>query len=269
MGHDLNIICNHNLQTKISTELGKDINARFNIPVEVHYQNFHDYKDCLNIKYGDMDSTILAELEIPIKTGKEKKGFFPFEKCAIDDHSYQALDAFEKYGEALLQTDEGKNIYDYATKDYRNSPSYDAYIDITGQETIVSGIHHHIATPSLYFNPRWWSFSRILFKRGFINSTPKDVEDSYQYLMEYRKRAFEFIKCIGGNEAFYTDDQGDSAYFEDYATHHTWQQTKDAIYKRFGANVFNISEYINSGIINNTPDFYPPIFYDDFADLIN
>jgi hypothetical protein len=267
MGHDLHIICNHNLQTKSSIDLGKDINARFNIPVEVYYQHFRDYTDVLNIKYGDMNSTILLALKKPNKPNLNKNEFFHFEKCSIDDQSFQDLDAFEKYGELLLQTENGRQLYDLATQDWKDSPCYDVYLDITDQESIDLSVHHHVATPSLYFNPRWWSFSNILFKRGYINSTEEDKTESYQYLMEYRKRALEFIKCIGGHEAYYVDDQGESYHFQDNATHCTWQGTKEAIYKRYSSEVFNISEFIKSGKVIDNPDFYPPIFYDDFDDL--
>jgi hypothetical protein len=267
MGHDLNIICNHNLQTKTSKALALDINMRFNIPVKVYYQNIYDYEDCLNIKYSEINCTTILELALPNQNSLNKKIFFPVEKCIINDHSFQDLDAFEKYGKALLQTDEGKHLYENATIEYGDSPCFEAYLYITAQEEINFDVHHHVATPSLYFNPRWWSFSRILFKVEFKNSMPEDVEDSYQYLMEYRKRAFEFIKCIGGSEAFYVDDQGESYRYQDFATHHTWQETKDAIYTRYGTEVFNISKYIKSGETLKNPEYYPPIFYDDFADL--
>jgi hypothetical protein len=268
MGHDLHIICNHNLQTKTSTELGKDINARFNIPIEVYYQHFHDYEDLKNIKYGDNNCTTLLELGINKEIPSNKELYFPFTKCSISDESFQELDALNKYGKALLKTKNGKSIYSTATTDYKDSPCYDVYLDVKNQDEITVCVHHHVATPRFYFYPRWWWFSNMLFRRNCtVSETEQSILENYEYIINYRSRLFEFIKCIGGNEAFYTDDQGDSAYFEDFATHHTWQETKDAIYSRYGTEVFNISKYIKSGEILNNPDFYPPIFYDDFADL--
>jgi hypothetical protein len=269
MSHDLHMMCNHNLQTKTSLDLGKDINVRFNVPIEVYYQNWNEIVAINKIKYGNAAIINLASFD-EINSNKLVSNIFgTLTKGSVCDESYQDLEAYAKYGNELKRTQHGKMMYSKATKDYKDSPWYEVYVESTSKNNAINfSVHHSFASLHQYFIPQWYSFTDYLFRRPFYFSTPKTIQSSYNFLMEYRKMIFELVKIIGGTELYFTDDQGASAYADEYAMHHTWEQTKYSINERFGEQVFNISDFVLGKIKSLPIGSYPKILFDDFKDLI-
>ncbi len=273
MGHDISIICNHKLQTETSLILGHQISEIFCVPIEVYVQRFYKVKSMLDINYFNDEYEVLGNL----KNGSNKENR-DIEKLqltdgSICDESFECLDAYKLYGKDLLKTKYGKMLYDDATKHYLDSPWYAVYINSTCNEAIYThghidiSVHRHMASPHLYFYPRWWSFSTILFKRNFQNNSIEDRENSFLLLMEYRKRIKTIIKLIGGTEAYYFSSQSNACYLDDYGMHHTWQETKVHIEETFGMDIISISEFIINKQVMEKEDYYPKVFYDDFKDL--
>lgn len=250
MGHDVRNIFHHNLNTSSLEALAKDLSVRFkaNILFGVYDTFFFDWDGFY--REASFDLWIFGKIEYP----ESDKTL-----CLTDEHySYHIV--YSRYG------DDAYNLPYFAGNESRqqellistNNVSFDFsnYNEKFEYGVIFNDTFHNWY---VYYYNRWWSFCR-----AFTNDI--DAEILLDSVNTYRKKVFDFICIIGGDEAVYLDDQGKTQYLTE--NNFNWIEILEELKVYFKDTTLNVSEFMREKSLL-PKEHYPLAFYDDFEDFKN
>lgn len=145
------------------------------------------------------------------------------------------------------------------SKQYPDEIEYDFYSADYGATSFY--VYPHCIQAHTAFNSRWWNFVRY-FQGNFYGN------DAWpNYINDYRRSVFNEIKRLGGSQALYGDDQGDSYYILDDAMTLSFVVITQKLKNDFGNACLNVSSFQR---LYDNGKFEPieyKAFIDDFEDL--
>ena len=250
MGHDVHIIGNHNLDISSMEALAKDISKRFQANVEFgYYENMFDFDINGNTgRESDVDD-VLGKINFPNATTT----------LWLNDEYYMYHVVLDKYGKEAYNLpyfkkrdgcyrQELDNAAGNIRYELRDNKEDDEYVVIFN-DTIHDWYN--------YYCSRWWSFCEA-FTIGNYNHLLNNA------ITPFRKEVLQFFEKVGGTEAFYFDDQGESQYLTE--NYYEWGAILKEVETNFKETTLQIPEYMK----DNKPKPWkikPLAFYDDFSDL--
>lgn len=254
MGHDVNNIGRHNLNTSSLEALAKDLSIRFKSNIEYGiYDTFwfdwdgfprepsYNYWIFGKIEHPNAEKTLwLTDEFYPyhIIYGRYGNNTFKLPYFTESDYHNELIEAI-----------------DNVCFELRDNADDDEY------GTIFNDVFYDFHN---YFNNRWWGFCRSFTNdNNFMNIRSWD-DIYYTEMYNYRKIVMQFYRQIGGNEVFYFDDQGKTQYLAN--GFHDWKTILKEVAENFKETTLNISEFMKNKILLPKDTFYLA-FYDDFLDL--
>jgi len=248
MGHAVHNIGQHNLDISSFEALAKDLSQRFQANVE--YGAFDDF-------YFDWDGFFR---EPSYEFWQFGKVYYPGSQLnlMLIDQYYLYHFVYLRYGEDTYQLPcfveddlsmrellKALNNVCYEFRDFENDIQYGIIFNDTFHDWYDS------------FSMKWYSFCRAF--------TEEDNDEYFlSEVMVYRRQVKAFFEKVGGTEAYYFDDQGESHYLtHDY---YEWAGIKDEVKRNFKETTLNISEFLKDKRPFPKGE-YPLAFFDDFGDL--
>ncbi len=250
MGHDVVHLGQHTLNTNSAEELAHDISERFGVSVVYGYQDAHLFSAETADMIASFDFILLGKVVHPAAT----------ETLQLYDEYYQLHEKHSAMGEEALNLPYFKNSK-YNSDELLFSLGknvYNIYNFDTGDRW--SQIRNDIFECNyISYDSRWWFFCRSF-------TIENNFDPDFEHLNSYRTSLMDFYQKIGCSAVVHCDDQGDHQDLS-YDTY-SWEELLSEMESRFGGKVFNISSFMKQKELRPMND-YPPIFFDDFADLIS
>ncbi len=110
---------------------------------------------------------------------------------------------------------------------------------------------------------RWWGFCRTFTGENTWSGEWDEIYSSE--MCKFRIEAKTFFNSIGGNEAFYFNDQGKSQYLTEI--YYNWPTILKEVETNFKDTTLNVSDFMTQKQFLSKDEEYPLAYYDDFADL--
>lgn len=250
MGHDLRIISQHKLDTSSLEKLAGDLSTRLHVNIDYGY---FDELGCTldgESREATKKRVVCGKIEYP---GGEKT-------LMLDDQYHQLRQLIRRYGGRISELPYFKKD-DYYQSDIREALQTDCFELYDEAEDVYYAKIYTDVFDNWYncFYSRWWSFCRAFTeydKEGYLLA----------YVTSFRKEVKSFLEKVGCAEAFYFDDQGESAQFTyDY---YPWETIRAEVEANYKESTLQISDFMKQVKRRPIGDF-PFVFYDDFEDLKN
>jgi hypothetical protein len=247
MGSNVRIIGRHNLDISSLESLAKDLSSRFK--ANVKYGIYDDVG--FNLNGMDRNPKFHHSIFGTAKYSHAKKNLILTNEFY---HHHLVLDRYGDDAYNLPYFVENKEQLDEA----KENKCYELLDEVTDEDygTIFNDTFHNWYN---YFEHRWIGLYSPFIEKPFYRSTIKEVNS-------FRYKVMSFFEKIGGAEAYYFDDQGESQYLIE--TLYNWQNIVKEVETNLQNPVVRLSEFMNNRKLY-AEDVYIAAFYDDFADLKN
>ena len=249
MGHDVCHIGKHNLNVNSIEELASDLSNRFQVNVDYGYQDM----DAFDFEKGEYINTFdFVTLGNVVFPNSDVTLF-------LSDEFRQKRLIYQQYGDELFSLHTFNQLHVDETE-FREAICNKCYClhDFNSHTSWGSVYNDSFKCDYYYWPSRWWSFCRVF-------TIEHHYHCDFDNFNEYRTHIFNFFNKIGGHAVIHCDDQGSH---QDLSYNiYSWADLLAEVETRFGDKVLNVSAFMKEKILRKINDF-PPIFYDDFADLL-
>lgn len=249
MGHDVCHIGKHNLNTNSLEELASDLSNRFQVSVEYGYQDMDSFDFVKGEFINTFDFFTLGKVEFPDSDVK----------LFLQDEFLQKKLIYQQYGEDLFSLPNFNQMH-VDVSEFREAISNQCFElhDFNNDKSWGSIFNDSFKCNYYHWGPRWWSFCRVFTIEHHYYS-------NFDSINEYRTQLLNFFNKVGCQGVIHCDDQGSD---QDLSFNiYSWNDLLSEIENRFGDKVLNVSQFMNEKKLREINGF-PPIFYDDFTDLL-
>jgi hypothetical protein len=271
MGRDITILGQHKLPFNDVNSLMQKLSDTFNANLYYGFESYINLDEHLEkINWPPPEDPDEDDISAYLLSKIEKDISLPNALLLNDDYMYTWL--YNKFGDEAGNLPEFKKTWTQSPEqnnkfiqDFMNDPKFFEFI----VNDYKLNIYKESICPSINMNyMRWWGFFSLVLH--------DDRADEREYLLKSMNRIKELVKLVGGNSAYYLDDQ--SNVLQGIGCMNEidmdWGRIESEIETLVGKEkIINLRKvlvdesyrkYIQEISKENETDF--PAFYDDFSE---